>query len=186
MSTKATLEAIGILKECIEELQSGKGTILAGVQKLGHAASILGEQDIAIWCEIQFGNSKYTFPLSKFLSVIEEAAKENNKIDKKALNEVKQQLIKLGLKQDIHYSIDEIKVKRSSSGGGYENIGFVESKYKELDRQKVGNDGTYYVSNLLQNMSYVKSIAYKYATELYNKYQFADTPQTIMDILRMK
>lgn len=184
MSTKATLEAIGILKECIDELQSEKGTILAGVQKLGHAANILGEQDIAIWCEIQFGNSKYTLPLSKFLSAVEQHSKENNEKSKSVVSETKKTLNDLGLKQDIHYTIDEIMVKRLSSSGGYGNIGFIESKYKELNRQKVGNDGTYYVSNLLQNMNYIKSIAYKYATELYNKYQFADTPQTIIDILK--
>ena len=56
----------------------------------------------------------------------------------------------LGLKQGTHYSEEEWGIKRDKAGGGYENIGFIEDKYASLIRDKQGNDGTYYRSNLKQ------------------------------------
>jgi hypothetical protein len=55
----ATAEAEQALKEALRELESPKGRVQAGVQKLIRAARMLGEGDVVIWCEIQRGNAKY-------------------------------------------------------------------------------------------------------------------------------
>ena len=184
MSTNQTREALDILKDSMKELQSEKGSILAGVQKLSHASNLLGENDIAIWCEIQLGNSEITQSLKEYINILIDLSKDNNESNKCKLESIKDKLIKCGLKENIHYSYDEIKVKASESGGGYQNIGFIEDKYQNLIKGKKGNDGTYYITNLSENINFVKSRAYKHATELYNKYKFSDTPQTVIDILK--
>ena len=54
-----SVEAQQVLKEALRELESPKGRVQAGVQKLIRAARMLGEDDVAVWCEIQLGNAKY-------------------------------------------------------------------------------------------------------------------------------
>lgn len=184
MFTNQTREAIDILKDCMKELQSEKGSILAGIQKLEHASSLLGENDIVTWCEIQLGNSKITQNLKEYIDILIDLSENNNEANKCKLENIKDKLIKIGLKENIHYSYDEIKVKAYESGGGYKNIGFVEDKYQNFIKKKIGNDGTYYISNLSENINFVKSRGFKHATDLYNKYKFSDTPQTVIDILK--
>lgn len=184
MSTNQTREALDILKDSMKELQSEKGSILAGVQKLSHASNLLDENDIAIWCEIQLGNSEITQNLEEYINILIDIAKSNNKDNKEKLKKIEEKLTKLGLKENIHYSYDEINAKASKSSGGYQNIGFIEDKYKNFIKMKKGNDGTYYLSNLSKNIIFVKSRAFKYATDLYNKYKFSDTPQTVIDVLK--
>ncbi|MDY4979188.1 MAG: helix-hairpin-helix domain-containing protein [Candidatus Onthovivens sp.] len=184
MSTNQTREALDILKDSMKELQSEKGSILAGVQKLSHAANLLGENDIAIWCEIQLGNSEFTQSLEEYINILIDVNEVNNKDIKEKLKKIEEKLTKLNLKRNIHYSNDEISVKAYKSGGGYQNIGFIEDKYKNFIKMKKGNDGTYYLSNLSKNINFVKSRAFKYVTDLYDKYKFSDTPQTVIDVLK--
>jgi hypothetical protein len=70
MSYTITTQAGEILGDSLKELESPKGSVLAGVQKLHRAASMLDEDDIRVWCEIQLGNDKYTIPLSGYCDVI--------------------------------------------------------------------------------------------------------------------
>ncbi|MEG0181768.1 MAG: helix-hairpin-helix domain-containing protein [Peptostreptococcaceae bacterium] len=184
MVTNRTKEALEILKDCMKELQSEKGSVLAGVQKLAQASSLLDENDIEIWCEIQLGNSEITQDLKEYVNILVELSKNNNEVNNCKLKNIKEELKKCGLKENIHYSYDEVKVKASKSGGGYQNIGFIEDKYQNFVKTKNGNDGTYYLSNLSKNINFVKSRAFKHATELYSKYKFSDTPQTVIDILK--
>src|SRR5256885_3291610 len=59
-----TAEAHQLLKDALKELEAPKGSVQAGVQKLLRAARMLGDEDVAIWCEIQLGNAKYVAPLA--------------------------------------------------------------------------------------------------------------------------
>ncbi|MET0461900.1 MAG: helix-hairpin-helix domain-containing protein [Chitinophagaceae bacterium] len=90
----------------------------------------------------------------------------------------------LGLKKDVHFTIEELNVKLNESGGGYLNIGTIEEIYTNLIRKKRGNDGTYYQNHLASHISYVKRVAHDKASQLYNRVTFANTPQTSLDILR--
>jgi DNA uptake protein ComE-like DNA-binding protein len=219
----ATRQAEELLKECLRELESSKGSVLAGIQKLNRAAEMLGEEDIHIWCEIQLGNAKYIVPLEiaakhqsiYHLEILEELEKRN--YNKEAVNEVFKEynvevkttnvksstkeakeaektleqskkdvarLINLGLKKEIHYTIEERNIKSRESTGGYKNIGEIEEIYTNLVRLKSGNNGIHYQRNLNENINYVRRVANKHASKLYSKVAFANTPQTSLDILR--
>lgn len=184
MYIEKTGEALKILNDSIKELQSEKGSILSGVENLLHAANLLGEDDISIWCEIQLGNKDITYELKEYINILKETIKNNNENNKEKLKKIELKLQKIGLNKKIHYTIEEIEIKQYESSGGYQNIGFVEDKYKSLIKLKKGNDGTYYISNMLENINFVKSRAYKYAIELYDKYKFSNAPQTIIDSLK--
>src|SRR5437870_2622346 len=62
--TTITAEAQLLLKDALKELEAPKGSVQAGVQKLLRAARMLGDEDVATWCEIQLGNAKYVAPLA--------------------------------------------------------------------------------------------------------------------------
>ena len=72
------LEAIQLLEECLKELESTKGSVYAAVQKLYRAAKFLNEEDVVKWCEIQFGEHKYTLPLNEFLQMVEKEAEKTS------------------------------------------------------------------------------------------------------------
>lgn len=208
-----TRQAEELLKESLKELESSKGSVLTGIQKLNRAAQMLGEEDVSIWCEIQLGNTKYTHTLSAaasnlslFRIQINEALEgklENNATQKKLASKKEilkkepkyneflgnaknyiQKIKELGLKIGIHYSSEEEQIKSEKSGGGYQNIGFIEEIYKDIVRTKSGNDGTHYQNNLAKHISYVRRVAHKHASNLYSKVAFANTPQTSLDVLR--
>ena len=52
-------EALKIVEEGLKELESAKGSVTVGVQKLSRAADLLDETDIYIWAQIQLANPKY-------------------------------------------------------------------------------------------------------------------------------
>ena len=198
MSYTITRQAGEILGDSLKELESPKGSVLAGVQKLHRAASMLDEDDIRIWCEIQLGNDNYTIPLSGYCDVINSALEDyagrqsgKKRSARKGLDEEKitQQLLEkmqaleeLGLKQETHYSHEEVLIKSRKSGGGYQNIGSLETLLTRLI--KAGNDGTYYATPVSEHINYVRRVAHDYASKLYKRVVFSSTPQTSLDILR--
>lgn len=93
-------------------------------------------------------------------------------------------LDKLGLRENIHYTMEERRIKGAEASGGYQNIGTVENIYDSLVKSNKGNDFTYYRTNLLENINYVRRVAHKFASSLYNRLAFSHTPQTSLDILK--
>lgn len=57
----STQEALKLLEEALGELESQKGSVLSGIQKLLRAARIVGDENVAIWCDIQLGKQDYTY-----------------------------------------------------------------------------------------------------------------------------
>jgi DNA uptake protein ComE-like DNA-binding protein len=198
MSYTITRLAGEVLGDSLKELESPKGSVLSGVQKLQRAASLLGEEDIRIWCEIQLGNDKYTIPLSGYCDVINTALKDyaekqsgKRRSTRKDLDDEKlslqllekmQALEELGLKQEIHFSHEEVLIKSRKSAGGYQNIGSLETLLTRLI--KVGNDGTYYATPVSEHINHIRRVAHDYASKLYKRVAFSNTPQTSLDILR--
>ncbi len=180
MFNTATKQAEELLRESLNELESSKGGVLSGVQKLLRAARMLDQDDIAIWCEVQLGNSRYVDPLRTYIEKLTALMKEKTERTRSEVRDAKSNLADLGIK----YSTEELKIMADDAGGGLQSIGFIEEMYVDLVRTKKGNNGTYYKNNLYTHISYVKSTAYRMATRLYNKIAFASTPQTSLDILR--
>lgn len=123
-----TRQAEETLREALKELESPKGSVQAGVQKLHRAANMLSEE--------------------------------------------------------IHYPIEERKIKEDESGGGYKSIGTVEEIYENLVKTKRGNDGTFYQVPLREHINYVRRVAHEKAAKLFNRIAFSNSPQTSLDILR--
>ena len=188
MNTKITEEAKNILKDSLKELESPKGSVLSGVQKLSRAANILTAEDVYIWCEIQLGNSEYTCPLEEYNNEIYDYVKDGGPVDIDGLNKILSKFIKkfnrLNLKNKIHYNTPEMNIKLDKDGGGYSNIGFIEERYNDLVKMKRGNDGTYYKTPLNRHINFVRKEAHNKATGLYKKIAFSDAPQTAFDVLK--
>jgi hypothetical protein len=77
MSTKATQEAVVLLADVLSELEKPKGSVAAAVRMLRRAASIVGENDVLMWCDVQVGEPKYTSPLRKLVKTLQ--AKHDDK-----------------------------------------------------------------------------------------------------------
>lgn len=181
MSIRLIEEATELLNDSLRELESKKGSIQVGVQKLLRVSKMLENKEIEIWCEIQLGNRLYTESLKKLVKV---ASSVNDKSNKQQLQKVILKLEEAGLKSNLHYPLEEIEIKASESSGGYQGIGFIEDKYNDLVRLKKGNDGTYYKNNLNNHINYVRHKAYELATRLYNKIALTEAPKTAFDILK--
>lgn len=174
------MEALRLLEEALNELESKKGSISIAVQKLFRAAFLVGDEDIKIWCSIQFADSRFIPALEKLLEIL--TSKDNSK-DKEQLEHLKK-LKELGIKPSIHLSSEELNIKHDKSGGGYVDISFVEEKYLDLVRTKRGNDNTYYKNHLFNHLAYVKKRTHSFASALYNQLKFSDTVSNSFDVLR--
>ena len=177
-------EALRLLDETLKELESPKGSVLAGIQKLSRSSSLLSNADIQAWCAVQLGERSYVLALQKLLTALSTKDDPNSAKSKKAIAEAVKELDALKLKHEVHYSNEELNIKAAESGGGYINIGFVEERYADLVRTKRGNDGTYYKNNLYTHLNYVRKKAHDFASVLYNQLKFSGTVENCFDVLK--
>lgn len=188
MKSKKTEAARTVLKESLSELESPKGSVMASVQKLLRGATLLGDDTITVWCELQLGNQDYVYAAENYISKLMKYLKEKENSSGKVTEESQKEL-----DEAIKYLKDlnippipksEVIVKMHKAGGGYANIGTIEKIYSNLVRAKKGNDRTYYQQNLYENIAYVKNRAHKFANTLYMELTFSDAPQTVFDVLK--
>lgn len=177
-------EALRLIEEALKELESPKGSVLAGAQKLSRASILTERVDIQKWCAIQLGDKNYTSALERLISALTTKDETTSEVDLKKVKAAYGELEKLGLEQSIHHSNEELNIKFPKSGGGYKNIGFIEEKYADLVRKKEGNDGTYYKNNLYEHLNYVRKKAHEFASELHNKLKFSGTIKSCFDTLK--
>lgn len=186
---KKKKEALRLLEESFQELESKKGSLLAAIQKISRASSLLDNKNIFKWCEIQFGNIIYTNIIKSYIKDLEKIY-ENTSLSleekRKEILVKERNLEKIGLNKDIHFDIEELTIKTDEAGGGYENIGFIEETYLNLVNSKQSNSGGYFQSNLNKNMNFIKSKAYKLASALYNDMKFSDTVSNCFDVLKIE
>lgn len=177
MSTKLIREVEQILKESMEELESSKGVVEIAVRKLLRAAKMVNETEVIDWCEIQLGSSRFIKDLNELLVILEGD-------DKSIVEEKIKDLESKGLKRELHFLYEDVKIKFDKSSGGYTGIGYIEERYNDLVRTKKGNDGTFYKLNLNEHIKFVANKAHDIATSLYNKITLTEAPKTSFDILR--
>jgi Helix-hairpin-helix motif len=176
-------EALKLVEDALLQLESPKGSVLVAVQKLLRASTLLGKEDIGIWCQIQLGEPKYAAPLKTLVDILSEEDESNSDERQARVDAALMQVNDSGLKQ-MHYTVEELNLKVAKSGGGYTGIGFVEERYADLVRRKKGNDGTYYKINLHTHLSYVQKRAHEFAASLYNQLRFTGTVGSCFDILK--
>lgn len=177
-------EALRLLEEALKELESPKGSILAGVQKLSRASALLENSEIQVWCAIQLGESNYALALNKLILALTIKDDPNCENKNEEIDAAVEELNALNLKHEIHYTNDELSIKANKSGGGYINIGFVEERYADLVRTKKGNDRTYYKNDLHAHLNHVRKKAHEFASALYNQLKFSGTVKNCFDILK--
>lgn len=185
---KKKKEALRLLEEALKELDSQKGSVLTAIQKISRASSLLENKNIVTWCEVQLGNIIYTRPLKEYMDLLIKANTntDNSKELKKKISTTRENLDKLGITKEIYSNLEELAIKYQESGGGYNNIGFIEETYVDLVRSKIGNSGTYYKKNLNEHISYVKKKAHNFASKLYNEVKFSDTVNNCFDVLKVE
>jgi len=177
-------EALKIIEESLLELESAKGSVTSAIHKLSRAAFLIDDQEIYKWCQIQLGYDYYCFHLQNYINALLLSIKDKSDENIKKVNDCEKRLIEAGLNEKYHYNLAELNHKSDESGGGYKGIGFIEERYSDLVRLKIGNDDTYYKNNLFEHISYIKSKTHKFGTKLYNNLKYSKTSKYCFDVLR--
>ncbi|WP_320838664.1 helix-hairpin-helix domain-containing protein [Zhongshania sp.] len=181
---KQQKESLRLLEEALKDLESPKGAVLSAIQKISRASVIMDNTDIHKWCSIQLGEQRYTSVLRKYVDTLLAIQDDNSKELLDELAEYQSEIDEIGLKEELHYSIEELNAKASESGGGYVNIGFVEERYADLVRTKRGNDGTHYKNALNKHLNYVRTKAHDIASRMFNDLKFSGTVSNCFDLLK--
>lgn len=170
-------EAIALLNDALKELESAKGSVTVGVQKLSRASFLLEDKTIYVWSEIQLGNQRYIYPLKE---LFEFANKEYEKTKKTVdINNEKVEKILTTFKDEgVDYKFiltsKFVELKDSTSTGGLDHsINILEDQLPYL--KKNGNDKTLYLTNVQKHIDYIKKKAHEYCVMLSNKYKYSDT-----------
>ncbi|MDE0490343.1 MULTISPECIES: helix-hairpin-helix domain-containing protein [Psychrobacter] len=180
-------DALNILEEGLCELESKKGSISTAVQKLARASSMLGEDAIYAWTQMQLGNVQYTAILEKLFNFLNEDPKEDEAIE--ARNKKRESILESAKKLNISFSdsnnINELYTHKSTeASGGLNSIVLIEQIAERLSKLKKGNDGTHYVYNINSHLSYINKHCYSYISSLIDKLKYSGTVKSSFDLLK--
>jgi hypothetical protein len=176
-------QALLLIREALNEIESSKGSLNTAIQKMLRVALMIEDESLAIWCKIQLGDSKYAIPLLNYVEAFHNTFKERTKASEAAFRNAQEAVEKVGLVFEEHYSLDDLR-HRSRPSGGFENVGFIEEKYADFVRTKSGNDGIYYKTNLASNLSAIRREAHERAIRVYSKLEYANSPKSSFDFLK--
>jgi len=177
-------EALKIVEEGLKELESAKGSVTVGVQKLSRAAKYLDDNEKNVWTEIQLANPYYIDSLKKFykeidsLIIIQDQDRNYDEASKLIA-----EMEKLGIIYNMHVT-PAAEFKCDKAAGGFHSVDFIEEIYKNLVKEKLGNDGTLYKKNLKRHLDYIKKTAHQYLAELHDKLKFSGTITSSFDLLK--
>lgn len=182
MSKKA--EALDILEEGLKELESSKGSITVGVQKLSRASHLLNENNIYAWTQLQLGALEYTQATSKLIEVCRPGI-ESNDLENFNKSDYDKELEAVKLLHIPIENINEIIVnKMLERSGGMHSVDFIEQKMNNLIKAKKGNDGTYYTHHLQTHLVYIKKYCHNYTSSLISKLKYEGTTKNSFDLLK--
>lgn len=174
-------EALKIVEEGLKELESAKGSVTVGVQKLSRAAKLLNNQEVYVWAEIQLGNNTYCNIIKSFIDeFIAESSKDEQNFD---------EVLKIvdNFPKDINYKIHLepcLDFKIDKAAGGMHSVDFIESSLQDLIRLKKGNHSSLYKNPLKRHLNYIKNTAHQYLTELHEILKFSGTVTSSFDLLK--
>jgi len=169
MSSGSHNECLHLVVEAINSIQQGKqGCVSLSVRKLELCAQLLDDKKLSSWCRFHLGG--YSSILTK-----------SDIIDQKYATEVAKKLIELKIPFEEN---DEVMTRLGDSGGGFESIEFIEATMSRLNKEKSGNDGTHYRSNLQRTISAVSNAAYSKSTKLYKTLNFGEIPSRQFNVIR--
>lgn len=179
-------EALKIIEQALKELESARGSVTVGLQKLSRAANLLEKKSIYAWAESNLGNKYYINPLKDLFKKIDieyKATKEAQNLSDSKYSLEMDKLIKTGFSSN-YVTEDFLKFKINTEGGGFESIDFIENKLNTLLNTKHGNDDVYYQVPLQKHLAYIKGEARKFAVTLHAKLKFSGTIVSSFDLLK--
>lgn len=167
MSNSLNNECLNLAKEAIDAIQSGKaGCVTLAIRKLQFCAQLLEDKKLNKWCHFHLGRYVHDFPLydenDNYVGRLQEAIK----------------------KSGVELTNEELHPRISKSGGGFESIEYIEQVKERLNKEKRGNDGTYYRNNVQQLVSSVSNAAYLKAAKLYKTMSFGEIPSRQFNFIR--
>lgn len=178
-------EALKIIEEGLKELESPKGSVAVGVQKLSRAANLLNEESIYAWAELQLANPIYTTPVKKAFEKIHEIAilPEDQQDFEPARLLVGKLKKELGLDYDTQL-LPMFNMKFSENYGGFNSINFIEQTFADLVKNKRVHDGVRAKAKLNQHLNQIKNVCHKYLSDLHNNLKFSGTITSSFDLLK--
>ena len=183
MSDKKS-EAITLLKDSLKELESPKGSVTVGVQKLSRAANLLDKTDIYLWAEIQLDNPKYSSIVYQICNKIKDDHEKNGSynLSDESYGPLLTEFHEAGLKLGTHLTGRMINNKASLVRGGNHGIGYLEANLPKLN--KTSRFGGMVLHGVHQHMDFIKQTTYQYSAELLKELQFSGTVNSCFDVLR--
>lgn len=178
-------EALRIVEEGLKELESSKGSVTVGVQKLSRAAKLLDEKEIIAWSELQFANPEHV----KAVKALSEKVSEEYEKEKKP-QDIYEQKYELVLKKvtDLNIPLSELQqmhsFKMNEVSGGFHSVDFIEERHAFITKLKRFTDGAFNLSNLKQHLQYIRKKALEYLTALDTKLRFSGTITSSFDLLK--
>tara|TARA_R100000935_G_C2817564_1_gene158050 strand:+ start:233 stop:1414 length:1182 start_codon:yes stop_codon:yes gene_type:complete len=181
------IDALNILEEGLCELESKKGSISTAVQKLARASSMLGEDEIYAWTQLQLGNTKYTAILTNLFEVINETPKgdEAAELKKGKFKDIFESANKLNIYFSGSNDINELYTHKATEGaGGLNSVVLIEQIAERLLKLKKANDGIHFIYNINSHLSYVNKYCYSYISSLIDKLKYSGTVKSSFDLLK--
>lgn len=183
MSEKKS-EAIKLLNDSLNELESPKGSVTVGVQKLSRAANLLDKTDIYLWAEIQLDNPIYSSLIYQIANKIKEDREKNGSynLTDDSYAPLLTKFHEAGLKLGTHLTGRMINNKASLARGGNHGIGYLEANLSKLN--KTSRFGGMVLHGVLQHIDFIKQTTYQYSAELLKELQFSGTVNSCFDVLK--
>ena len=162
--------ALSLVKEAIDALQArSPNSTSTAIRKLQTAATLIGDKDLATWCDFQLGKLYYL-----------------NKCKDEDLEVYISRIYEQLQKHKIPFTVEELDPRVSEAGGGFSSIEFIEDILNQMQKEKQDNDGTHYQLNLRRVISATANTAAIHANRLYANLAFGEIPRQHFDLIRNK
>ncbi|HEX2069054.1 MAG TPA: helix-hairpin-helix domain-containing protein, partial [Actinomycetota bacterium] len=160
-------KSLALVEDALQELQKKQRSVASVVRKLELCAAILDDRELQEWC---------AFHLGAYASKLK-PVKGDDREGMDRLTKAVQDL-------PFEWTSEEVSARVLSSGGGFLSIEIIEAALDRLNREKRGNDGTFYRSPVARVISECANAAGRRAAKLYARLSFGDIPRRQFDVIR--
>ncbi|MBD2385589.1 hypothetical protein [Cylindrospermum sp. FACHB-282] len=170
-------------------MESQKGSVASGVQKLLRVARMLNEEEIGVWCDIQLGKQDYIDLLRHYVKILNSIKDKNDILANEKILAAEIFLNDSGLEVGLHIDQDDINIICNTKSIGLLGISIVENQYTDLAKNKSadilhGLGKSLIQPYLSERINHVRRKAQEKAIYLLNKYVYTEAPQTTFDFLK--
>ncbi len=161
--------ALHLVKEAIDALHTrSPNSTSTAVRKLQTAAILIDNKALAAWCDFQLGKLEHL------------VSKGTNEDINVYISRLRDQLHE----HKIPFTAEELLPRLSEAGGNVSSIEFIEDILNQMQKEKQGNDRTYYQQNLMRVISATANAAATHANRLYANLAFGEVPRQHFDLIR--